>query len=229
MFLLDSQNFSIPMAFVDLIPVILFFISGLFLLNDLYNKLVKGNYALLATGVIMIFMAGLFKAIHKILAGAGVCDFVALSKCMFPMQSFGFVCLAIALIGILYTKKGTETKTLVLTPIFLTPLFLEELVEYNSSLPFVIIQVIAATVFYAMVFYIALKMKSITSMILTVIAWVTMLTMGYLSSKFSDGDLKKLNWIAELVNIVSQGALLASILLLHKKGLNTFTFKKRGE
>ena len=61
MFLIDSQDFSIPMALIDLIPVILFFISGVILLNDLYNKLVKGNYAMLATGVCMIFLAGVLK------------------------------------------------------------------------------------------------------------------------------------------------------------------------
>jgi len=228
MFLLDSQGFSIPMAFVDLIPVILFFISGIILLNDLYNKLVKGNYALLATGVSMIFLAGLLKAIHKILAGAGVCDFTALNKSFFPMQSFGFVFLGAALLGLFYTKRHHEEKTLVVVPFLFIPI-LTELIEYNSSMPFVIIQVLGATVFYFMIFYIGLKMKSISSMILTILAFVTMLCMGYLSSKFSDGDLAKLNWIAEVVNIVSQGALLGSVFILHKKGLNNFIFKKRGD
>ena len=62
MFLIDSQDFSIPMALIDLIPVILFFISGIILLNDLYNKLVKGNYAMLATGVCMVFNPSFFRS-----------------------------------------------------------------------------------------------------------------------------------------------------------------------
>lgn len=227
MFLLDSQDFSIPMAILDMIPVILFFISGLILLNDLYNKLVKGNYALLATGVSMIFLAGVLKATHKILAGAGICDFTALNKSFFPMQSFGFVFLGVALVGLFYTRKQYEEKTAVFIPFLFIP-FLTELTEYNNTMLFVIIQVIGATVFYIMICYIGYKMHSISSIILGIIAFVTMLGMGFLSSKFSQGDLAKWNWIAEIVNLVSQASLLASIFILHKKGLNQFIFKKRG-
>lgn len=224
MLLVDSSNFSIPMAFLDLIPVILFFISGVILLNDLYNKLVKGNYALLATGVIMVFLAGLLKAIHKVLAGAGTCDFVALNKCFFPMQSFGFVFAGAALLGLFYKKKDTKVKAMSITPIIFTPI-LTELVEYNSSIPFVVIQVLGATVFYGMIVYICIKMKSIPSIVLTIIAFVTMLGMGYLSSKFSEASFAKWNWIAECVNIISQGTLLGSVIILHIKGLNDFEFK----
>ena len=43
------------------------------------------------------------------------------------------------------------------------------------------------------------------------------LAMGYLSSQdFSDAAM---NWIAEGVNVVGQGALLAGVYLLHKNGL----------
>lgn len=223
MFLLDSQEFSIPMALVDLIPVILFLISGIILLNDLYNKLVKGNYALLATGVSMIFLAGVFKAIHKILAGAGACDFVALNKSFFPMQSIGFVLMGIALVGIFYKKKP-ENKVLSFSPFLMIPL--AELTEYNNSMPFVIIQIIGTTILFFMLFYIALKMKSIPSMILIVIAYICLLAMGYLSSKFQDASLAKWNWIAEVVNIVSQGSLLAAVFILHKKDLINFELER---
>ena len=225
MFLLDSQDFSIPMALVDLIPVILFLISGIILLNDLYNKLVKGNYALLATGVSMIFLAGVLKAIHKILAGAGICDYVALNKSFFPMQSIGFVLLGIALVGLLYSNKKTNnTNTMSFVPfgfLLLTPL-----AEYNSSMPVVIIQIIGTTVFFAMLFYIALKMKCIPSLILIIIGYITLLAMGYLSSKFQDGELAKWNWIAEVINIVSQASLLGAMVILHKKDLVKFELRR---
>ena len=79
----DSSDYSVLMALVDFWPVVLFFIAGIILLRDLYNKQVKGNYALLATGTIMIFVAGASKALWKILVAVEVCDYVILNS-IFP-------------------------------------------------------------------------------------------------------------------------------------------------
>ena len=103
---------------------------------------------------------------------------------------------------------------------------LTELTEYNNSMPFVIIQIIGTTILFFMLFYIALKMKSIPAMILIVIAYICLLAMGYLSSKFQDASLAKWNWIAEVVNIVSQGSLLIAIFILHKKDLINFELER---
>ena len=227
MFLIDSQDFSIPMALIDLIPVILFFISGIILLNDLYNKLVKGNYAMLATGVCMVFLAGVLKAIHKILAGAGLIDFVVLNKCFFPMQGFGFLLLGTSLLGIFYERKEdikVKSSTLLLYLLFLT-----ELKEYTGSIPFIIFQVLGASIFYFMLGYISIEIKTTSSLIFIIISFITMLLMGYLTSKFNNNELAKWNWIAEIVNVISQITLLLSIYILHKKGLAKFEFKKRGK
>ena len=45
-----------------------------------------------------------------------------------------------------------------------------------------------------------------------------MLGMGYLGSRFDSSS--KMNWIAQLTNIVSQGALLLGVIILHKAGLD---------
>jgi hypothetical protein len=48
--------------------------------------------------------------------------------------------------------------------------------------------------------------------------------MGYLSSQnFAEAAM---NWIAEGVNVVGQGALLASTVLLHKNGLADLEIRK---
>ena len=75
------DGISIPMAIVDLIPVVLFFMAALLLLKDLYNKLYKGAYALLATGSIMVLTGGIFKALWKVLVALGICDFRARGVC----------------------------------------------------------------------------------------------------------------------------------------------------
>ncbi|NLB43082.1 MAG: hypothetical protein GX815_12685 [Clostridiales bacterium] len=51
---------------------------------------------------------------------------------------------------------------------------------------------------------------------LFVVAFVFMLGMGYLSSQFDDSS--SMHWLAQSVNIVSQGALLGGVRILHRAG-----------
>lgn len=217
-----SENYSILMAFVDLIPVVLFFLAGMILIKDMYNKLVKGNYALLTTGIVMVFTAGLLKAIWKMLVAANICDWVALNKSFFPMQGFGFMFYGLALVGILYSKKMMEKgqKACSFIPVFLLIPVLSEVVEFTNVMPFVVLQIIGDTIALGMLFYMALKMKNIKAMILLPISFVTMLAMGYLSSQFkSTNPVDIMNWVAEIVNTISQATLLAAIWIMHKHGL----------
>ena len=56
------NGITVTMALVDLIPVVLFFAAAVILQRDLYEKMVKGAFALLATGSVMVLLAGVFKA-----------------------------------------------------------------------------------------------------------------------------------------------------------------------
>ena len=97
------NGISIPMAIVDFIPVVLYFIAAIILQRDLYNKMTKGGYALLATGSYMVLISGIYKATWKILYALNICDFVALDTSMFPMQAPGFILVFLSLVG-MYTK-----------------------------------------------------------------------------------------------------------------------------
>lgn len=68
-------NFTIPMALMDYLPVIFFGITAVILLRDLYNKMSKGAYALLAAGSVNVFIAGFCKATWKLLYAANICGF----------------------------------------------------------------------------------------------------------------------------------------------------------
>ena len=70
---------SVPMALVDYIPVALFLLSGIYLMRDLYGKMTKYAFALLAGGTINTTLAGFLKATWKLLYAAGICDFQVLS------------------------------------------------------------------------------------------------------------------------------------------------------
>lgn len=105
------NGITVPMALVDFIPVLLFFAAAVLLQRDLYRQMVKGAYARLATGSIMVLIGGLFKATWKILYALRICDYPLLSDSFFPMQGPGFLLVFLALVGMFtpWNRKGTTT------------------------------------------------------------------------------------------------------------------------
>lgn len=202
---------TVFMALIDFIPVLLFFAAGILLIKDLSNKMSKGYFALLSSGIIMVFVSGFLKALWKIIYALEICDYVLLDHAFFPMQSIGFVLTFISLIGI-FTRKRNLNALALTVPV------------YESSMPFVFIQIIGCTGVQTMLFLMAMKMKKHIACICFVMSFVFMLCMGYLSSKFDDSS--SMHWIAQLTNIVSQGALFAGVFILHKNGMKDFEFNK---
>ncbi len=200
------NEITVFMALVDFLPVVLFFVAAVVLQRDLYNKMVKGAFALLAAGSIMVLISGIYKALWKILYALGVCDYTALDISFFPMQAPGFL-LVFAALAAMLTRKNKKDALLsaVAVPVF------------GSNLPFVGIQTLGCAGMQWCLFAIARRMKKPLACALFVVAFVAMLGMGYLSAKFDDSS--SMHWMAQLVNIVSQGALLAGVLTLHGAGL----------
>ena len=64
-------EFTVPMALVDYIPVLLFGAAAVLLQRDLYNKMPKYAFACFAAGMINIFIAGFLKATWKLLYALG--------------------------------------------------------------------------------------------------------------------------------------------------------------
>lgn len=63
----------------------------------------------------------------------------------------------------------------------------------------------------------SVKLKKPAVIVLFALSFVCSLCMGYLSPQnFAQAAM---NWIAEGVNVVGQGTLLAGVILLHKNGL----------
>ena len=108
-------NFTVPMALMDFVPVFFFGVSAVLLLRDLYNKMFKGAYALLAAGSVNVFLAGFCKALWKLLYAANICDFVALEEMFMPVNSLGLLFVGLSLIGMLCWKKKSGHSEPVLT------------------------------------------------------------------------------------------------------------------
>ncbi len=205
------KDFSVSMALVDYIPVICFAIAAVILMRDLYNKMSKGAFALFAAGTINITCAGAFKATYKLLYAAGVCDFKALNAMFFPVQSIGFLLAGIGMLAMLCHKQ-TKTSALAVAP----PVF-------SGTFVFVGLMVAGLGLMDVVLCIIAAKMKKAWLIVFFVLSFVCSLCMGYLSSQ--DFAEAAMNWIAEGVNVIGQGALLAGVVFLHKNKLNEFKLR----
>ena len=198
------KEFSVGMALVDFIPVLLFAAASVILQRDLYNKMSKGAFALFAAGTIDVVCAGALKALYKLLYAAGVCDFQPLSAMFFPVQSIGFMLAGLGLIAAL-CRKQKNAALAVAPPVF------------SGTMIFVTLMVAGLGLMTAALSMLSVKLKKTWLIALFVLGLFCSMGMGYLSSKdFSDAAL---NWIAEAVNIVGQGSFFAGALLLHRAGL----------
>ena len=205
-------NFTVPMALMDFLPVIFFGITSVLLLRDLYNKMFKGAYALLAAGSINVFTAGFFKATWKLLYAAGICDFKALEEMFMPVNSLGLLLVGLSLIGMLIWKR--KGAMLSVAP-----------VAFTSSLPFIIMMVVGLGGMCAALSILAAKMKKGLTMILFIASFVCAMAMGYMSSK--DSTLSWVNWAEQSINTVSQLCLMLGVIALHKAGLKDWTWENR--
>lgn len=199
------NDFSVPMALVDYLPVIFFAMASVILLRDLYNKMSKGAFALFSAGVIDVTLAGALKATWKLLYAAEVCNFEALDAMFFPVQSIGFL---LAGVGVLAMLLHRQTKASVLATV--PPVF-------TGTFVFVGLMVAGLGILDAVLCVLSARVKKPWLIAVFVLSFVCSLCMGYLSSQdFAEASM---NWIAEGVNVVGQGTLLLGVFLLHKGGL----------
>ncbi len=199
------KDFSVAMALVDFIPVIMFAAAAVILQRDLYSKMCKGVFALFAAGTINVTCAGALKALYKLLYAAGVCDFEALSEMFFPVQSIGLLLSGLGVIAMLCSRKHKNAAMAAVPPVF------------AGTFVFVGLMVAGLGMMNTGLCILAAKLKKPGVITLFVLSFVCSMCMGYLSSQ--DFAQASMNWIAEGVNIVGQGSLLAGALILHRKGL----------
>ncbi len=206
------KDFTISMALVDYVPVSFFAVAGVLLMRDLYNKMSKGAFALFAAGTLNIVCAGALKATYKLLYALGICDFEALNAMFFPVQSIGFLLAGIGMIALLCCKQSTNALLTVVPPVFSGTFIFVGLMVVGLGLMDVVLCIISA------------KMRKPAVIVLFIISFICSLGMGYLSSQ--DFAKASMNWIAEGVNVVGQGAFLAGTVFLHKNGLTEFKLRE---
>ena len=210
------KEFSVPMALVDFISALLFLIGAVVLQRSLYMRMSKGAFALFAAGTIDIICAGSLKALYKLLYAAGICDFQALDRMFFPVQSIGFLLAGLGVLAMLTHRQGAAGSenargmngavlgagAMVAPPV------------YKGTFLFVGLMVAGAALMNIGLAVLCKKNKKGLGAALFIACFLLELCMGYLSSRnFAEA---KWNWIAEFVNIAAQGAFLGGALAVKK-------------
>ncbi len=204
--------YSLPMAIVDFVPVIFFGMTIFLLQKDLYNKMSKGAYALFCAGTIDVFLAGVLKALYKILYAANICDFERLNAIFFPLQAIGFLMAGGSMLCMMFLNQ-ISNKTLALAPI-----------AFSGTMIFVSLIILGLLGMDISLIIISRMLKKNKIIILFVISFFFSLAMGYLSSK--DFTRSYINWIGEIVNIIAQASLYFGVKCLDINGLMDLKIKE---
>ena len=176
------KEFSISMAVVDFLPVLLFATASVLLQRDLYNKMSKGAFALFAAGTIDVICAGALKALYKLLYAVGACDFEPLNAMFFPVQSIGFLLAGIGLVAML-THRQEENAA-----------FAAASALYRGTAVFVGCMVLGLGMMDTVLCVLSKKLKKPFPIALFTVSFICCLGLGYLSTK--SFDLKRLTWLA---------------------------------
>ena len=224
-----AQDYSVIMGLVDLLPVILFTLSGCIIIKVMFNELRKPFAVMICSGVTLSITAGLFKALWKILLALNVCDFYPFNVMFMPTQSLGFILMGVGLISLLFKKKEEKSgdKVNVATlPVILATLAATPAVKEDGGIVFIAFLVIGAAMIATSLSYLAVKNKNWICLILFIVNFVGLIIMGAmkpLSSKMGL-DVTAANWVEQSVNTVAQAALLLGAYVMNKKGF--FAYKQ---
>ena len=206
------HDFSVAMGLMDFVPVAFFAVTAVILLRDLYNKMNRAAYTLLAAGTVNVFTAGFCKALWKLLYAANICDFQPLEQMFLPVNSLGLLLVGVGLIGMLCWKRK-DTVMLSAAP-----------VVFGGSMVFIMMMVVGLGGMCAVMSILAAKMKKKGTIVLFVLSFICAMGMGYMSSQ--DSSLAWVNWVEQSINTVSQLCLMLGTIALHKAGLAEYKLQE---
>ena len=196
------KEYNVPMALVDYIPVVLFFLATNKVYKALGNRMSKNSKILFLSGVYLVTIAGALKATYKLLYALNIGDFVWLNNQFFSNQAIGFLLAGIGISIAVINKKDSTVYA------------------FLPTMALVGIMIIGLGAMDASLCYVASKMKKRSALVLFVISFFLSLGMGYLSSR--NFDTAAMNWAAQGINTVGQLCLYIGVNILDNAGLKNY-------
>ncbi len=202
------KEYSIPMALFDLLPVFFFLAGAWTVAADMKQKMTLPAKILFVGGSGLVFLAGLLKALYKLIYSLGLGDPAWMSGQFFYNQALGFLLAGIGLtLAVMRLDKASGSGSGKLYSFVPIPV-----------MALVGIMVAGLAALDASLCYLAAKLKKHSALILFIVSFFLCLGMGYLSSR--NFEKSSMNWIAEGVNAAGQLAFLAGCRILHGAGLS---------
>ena len=202
------KEYSIPMALFDLLPVFFFLAGTWTVAADMKQKMTLPAKILFVGGSGLVFLAGLLKALYKLIYSLGLGDPAWMSGQFFYNQALGFLLAGIGLtLAVMRLDKVSGSGSGKLYSFVPIPV-----------MALVGIMVAGLAALDASLCYLAAKLKKHSALILFIVSFFLCLGMGYLSSR--NFEKSSMNWIAEGVNAAGQLAFLAGCRILHGAGLS---------
>ena len=230
------KEYSIPMALFDLLPVFFFLAGTWTVAADMKQKMTLPAKILFVGGSGLVFLAGLLKALYKLIYSLGLGDPAWMSGQFFYNQALGFLLAGIGLtLAVMRLDKVSGPKggsgsgsssggskaygsgsgklySFVPIPVMaLVGIMVAGLAALDASLCYLAAKLKKHSA-------LILKLKKHSALILFIVSFFLCLGMGYLSSR--NFEKSSMNWIAEGVNAAGQFAFLAGCRILHKAGLS---------
>ena len=190
------KEITVPMALLDYIPVILHFFAASTISQDLRKPMGSGKHTIFKIGSALVFISGFLNASYKLIYSLDVGDYPLLSDLFFPCQALGFLLMGISLLLTVFKKDETELAS------FLPVMLMAGIMAVGVALSNVSLAALSKK--YE-------KKSAIVYFIVSLVACLVtcfLLTMSFRNSF--------MNYVAEGIDILGQGMLLAGAKSLHK-------------
>ena len=165
----------------------------------------------LSISIIMVLVAGIYKATWKLIYTMGVADLYLLNNAFLPIQAAGFLILGLGLIAGTFFPQG-KNKMYAVAPLLIAP------EPSRGAMVFIAFMVLGYLGFCGSMIRISARMKKPAAVVLFILSFILLMGMGYLGSREFGNDAT-MNWVEEGVNICAEFCILAATLILHKGGL----------
>lgn len=238
---MDYEGFTLPMAILDIVPVVLFALAGFRLAGALYNKMTSREYAMFSCGVgICLFSAGA-RLIWKFLLVLRICNYTTIAEAFYPTQACAFVLMSIALQSMLVQQKkqirlncsvlpvglamltpgllANETNTADVITESMLPASDNLIPEYSEHMPFLAITTLFMTYFSYLLGCITVKVDKKIGILYIVMEYVGFLALGYIGAQANVHTSAMYHWFAEFSNVFAEAFFLLAVNTMIKGGL----------
>ncbi len=222
MVLSSEVSVSVLMAFVDFIPVVFFMFAMGAVIRLAYQRIGTVDFAILTGGVFLGFFAGLAKCTWKLLYAFGT-DFVPLNTSFAIYQTIGFGMIAYGVVALVIRemrrgkkpKRPVTARSLVVAlPIL--PFLAEIIIIEKAGFLWYIVMALFTCTYLISLSLLAFRVKRACGLFYYA-SMITMFAMVGLKSQFeAGGSFETMNWIAQIVNVVTQCLVILPTHLLSK-------------